>query len=258
MSYAPNRDFLIEVAKGNVAGHSLVRKFGFNDSVNSTLAPITDGAVYQTPTSAISLELVSSDANDTAAGTGARSVYIEGLDASFALQTETVSMAGTGAAALANSYTRIFRMYVATSGTYATSSTASHAGTITLRVSGGGATWATIGTSAGGFPLGQTEIGCYTIPAGKTAYLLSFSTEIESTKTPNVLWFQRQNADDVSAPVDAMRIFHRTNVVAGGDEHVYPSGFFSFPAKTDMGAMGYVGTGTAAVSVNFELLLVDN
>ena len=33
MSYIGNKDFLIEVQKGNVVGHSMVHKFGRNDAV---------------------------------------------------------------------------------------------------------------------------------------------------------------------------------------------------------------------------------
>lgn len=253
------KDFLIEVAKGNIAGHSLIHKFGFNDGVNSTLAPITDGAVYQTPTAAVSLEIVSSDANDTAAGTGAQAVTIVGLDASWNEQTVTIATNGTTAAAVTGTWLRVYRMYVGTgqSGTYATSAAGSHAGTLTLRVASAGATWATIGTTAAGFPLGQTEIGCYTVPAGYTGYLLSLSAQVESAKTPNLLWFRRPAANDVTTPYDGMRVFHRSNATTE-DRHQPPAPMEVFTETTDMGVMGYVGTGTAAVSVTFQMLLVAN
>lgn len=256
MTFIPNQDFLLEVAKGNIAGHSLVNKFGFNDNVGATLQPVTDGAVYQTPTAATALEVVSSDAADGVAGAGARTVEVQGLDANFALKTETVTMNGTTAVALANTYTRIFRMLVKTSGTYATQSTGSHVGTLTLRTSGAGATWATIGLSAGNFPIGQTEIGCYTIPAGYTGYMISKHVSIESTKAPNVLWFRRENADDVAAPFDSMRLFERHQGSAPEITYQPPAPAITLPAKTDVGAMAYLGTGSASVSIEFQILLV--
>ena len=256
MSYNPSQDFLIEVAKGNVTGHSLVNKFGFNDSVGSTLQPVADGAVYQTPTAAASLEVVSSDANDTSAGSGARTLEIQGLDASFAPQTVTVSMNGTTAAAVTGTWMRVFRMRVLTSGTYANQSAGSHAGTLTLRVASAGATWAMIGLSASGFPIGQTEIGCYTIPAGYTGYLISKHVSIESTKVPNILWFRRENADDVATPFDVMRLFERHYGSASEITYQPPAPAIELPAKTDIGAMAYVATGSAAVSVEFQILLV--
>lgn len=259
MSYNPqDKEFLIEVAKGNVTGHSLVNKFGFDGAVTSTLNPVADAQVYQTPTTAQSLEIVSSDANDTSAGTGARTVEIQGLDANFNLQTQTVSMNGTTAAAITGTWMRVFRAKVTESGTYATQSAGSHAGTLTIRVASAGATWATIGLTTASFPMGQTEIGAYTIPAGKTGYLLSKHVSIESSKTPNVLWFQRDNADDVSAPYDTMRLFERH--VGAADEISYNphAPIVTLSEKTDIGCMAYVSTGTAAVSIDFQILLVDN
>lgn len=252
------KEFLLEVAKGNIAGHSLVNKFGFNDAVGATLQPVADGAIYQTPVAATSLEILSSDANDTSAGSGARTVIVEGLDANFAEQSETVTMSGVTPVALSNTFTRVFRMRVATSGTYATQSAGSHAGTITLRTASAGATWATIGLSASSFPIGQTEIGVYTIPAAKTGYMLSKHVSIESNKAPNVLWFRRENADVVAAPYDAMRLFERH--VGAAPEVLYqpPAPAIVLPAKTDIGAMAYVSTGSAAVAVEFQILLVDD
>ena len=256
MSYNPSQEFLIEVAKGNIAGHSLVNKFGFNDAVGATLQPIADGAVYQTPTTAQSLEIVSSSANDTSAGTGARSVEIQGLDASFVSQTVTVATNGTSAVAVTGTWTRVFRVMVKDSGTYATQAAGSHAGTITLRNSGAGVTWATIVLTASSFAAGQTEIGAYTVPAGYTGYLLSKHVSIESTKIPNILWFRRENADDVAAPYDSMRLFERHNGSTAEITYQPPAPTIVLPAKTDIGAMGYVATGSAAVSIEFQILLV--
>ena len=65
MSYIGSKDFLIEVAKGNIAGHSIIEKFG-SAVVGTALTPVSVSTVYETPTSAVALEIVSSDANDTA------------------------------------------------------------------------------------------------------------------------------------------------------------------------------------------------
>lgn len=70
MSRQFTKEFYLEVAKGNVAKHSLVHKFGAGD-VGTTLVPITQSGTYQTPTTAQALEFVSDNVNDTSAGTGA-------------------------------------------------------------------------------------------------------------------------------------------------------------------------------------------
>ena len=135
MSRQFTRDFLIEVRKGNIAGHSLVHKFG-EASVSTSLVPVTGSVEYPTPTSATSLELISSDTNDTSSGSGAREVTVLGLNGSWNEVSQTVSTNGTTAVALTTDLLRIYRWYVSQSGTYATQSAGSHAGTLTIRESG--------------------------------------------------------------------------------------------------------------------------
>lgn len=258
MSLILDKEFMLEVAKGNVPGHSLVHKFGRNSAVGTTLVPVSSGAVYQTPTAAASLEIVSSSSADSAAGAGARSVYIEGLDANFAVQSETVNMSGATPVALANTYLRVYRAYVTSSGSYANATTPSQVGTITLRVASAGATWLTLPTIDTSFGAGQSNIGAYTVPAGKTAYILSQSMSVDSTKTANLYFFQRTNADDVTTPYSgAMRVQNVYVGIAGPVSFTHRTAE-SYPAKTDIGWLAKVSSGTADVSVEFELLLVDN
>ena len=259
-AYNPqDTEFLIEVGKGNVPGHSLVQKFGFNDAVNGTLGPITTTGDYPTPTTAQSLEILSSDADDNSSGLGGRSVTIEGLDANWDEQSETVSLNGTTPVALSNTFTRVFRMQLASSGVYSEVGALTHQGTITLRVSGGGDTWAEIALdSVTGAPMGQSEIGVYTIPAGKTGYLLYKHTTIESSKTPSIYWFRREGVDVVTAPFKPRRLFERHVGVIDSIEYNPGAPIITLPEKTDIGAMGYQSTGSAAVSVEFQILLVDN
>lgn len=250
-----NRDFYTEVAKGNIPNHSLVHKFGAAAAVTTTLQPIALANTYQTPTAATALEFLSSDANDTSAGTGAREVTVVGLDTNWAEVSQTVTTNGTGAVALGTNLTRLYRWYVSSSGTYATSAAASHAGTLTIRAAGGGATWSQITVSP--FPMGQSQIGVYTIPTGKTAYILSADMYVNSAKAVNLLMFQRPNANDVTSPYSGgMRLISQWAQVSG---HVpyrprAPRGAFTGPC--DIGFMGSTATGTGSASVEFELLLV--
>ena len=57
-------DFYMEVAKGNVPGHSIVNKFGRNGVVGTTLTHISISGQYQTPQTAQSLEILSSNVNN--------------------------------------------------------------------------------------------------------------------------------------------------------------------------------------------------
>ena len=77
-------DFFLAVAKGDFTGYSKISKFGRNPGVKSAdYESIWDGSnLYPWPTAAETLSVVSDDADDTSAGTGARTVEIEGLDSS--------------------------------------------------------------------------------------------------------------------------------------------------------------------------------
>jgi hypothetical protein len=247
----------LDVSRSAYPGITIVHKFGKNSAVGTSYTPLTISGFYRTPTALTSLEIVSSSANDTSAGTGARTVYIQGIGTGWAEVSETVTMNGTTAVDLANQYFRIYRAYVVTSGTYATSSAGSHAGDLTIRVDGGGDTWATINGSSS-FPKAQTEIGVYTVPAGYTAYVKEVYLDVESNKAADILMFQRPDADTVSAPYAAMRVVQDFNGVEAEVIEQFSSPLGPFPASTDIGFMAKVASGTGSVSVDFEILLVED
>jgi len=251
-------DFLIQVALGNVNGYSIVHKFGSINDVGSALTAIATAKTYKTPTSVTALEMVSDDnTNDTSSGSGAQQVTVYGLNSSWVEISETVTLNGTTAVALANSYFRIYRMKVTRSGTYASDTAGSHNSTITLRVASAGATWAEIAPESS-FGLGQSQIGAFTIPSGKVGLILTKHIKKESAKNPNVYFFVRENADDVTTPyTGVMQVKELERNIDGSFvlQPRSPLGPFTGPA--DIGFLCNVATGTADLSVDFEILLVD-
>jgi hypothetical protein len=262
MTYISNKDFYIEVSKGNVAGHSIVNKFGRNSVVGTTLSFISISGQYQTPLTATNLEIVSASINDTAAGSGGRKVTIVGLNSSFNEISVEVTLNGTTAVAVGTQFVRVYRMYISESGSYATISTPSHNGIITLRTSGGGVTWAIIDTIEGtsiGTGIGQTQISGYTIPAGYTGYLLSKNISVEAAKPASVYFFKRENADDVATPfIGTMRLFEQNDGISTPLSVGLKAPIQKLNEKTDVGFFAKVGTGTASVSTEFQILLVQN
>ena len=248
------REFELEVVKGNVPRHELVHKFGRNSAVGTSLVPITSSGVYRTPTSAVALELVSDSVNDAAAGSGARTVEVIGLGSDWAEQSETVTMNGTSAVALSNSFTRVYRMRVLTSGTYATQSAGSHSSTITLRESGAGQTWATI-SNIDGFGLGQSLIGAISIPAGKRALITGKNIFVDSSKTTTVLFFYREGIDQVSAPYSPMKVLQSLDSQAAGVSTL-DDALPMITGPADLGVLAKVSTGTSSVDVEFDVLIV--
>lgn len=257
LSGAP--DFDIEIARGRVAGYEVVQLFGRNEAVGTSFEPVAIGGIYRTPqpASATALRVKAGNANDTAAGSGARSVFIEGINASGALVSETLTTAGTSASSNStNSYIRLLSARVATSGTYATASAGSHAAAIVIENSAGTEDWLTIPN--GDFPLGQSEVGVYTIPTGKVGYIREMVISTESNKTATIALFQRQNILQAAAPYSAMTIVNQYAGFSGSFQVPLKSPLGPFPASTDVGFMAKVASTAAIVSVNFELLLIDS
>lgn len=248
--------FYLEVAKGRIEGHSIVHKFGAG-TLTTTIGVVTQSSFYRTPLTAQALEFVSDDANDTAAGTGAQEITFIGLSNDWVEVSQTVETNGLTPVALPTNLIRMYRWYVSRSGTYATQVLGSHKGVLTVQETGGGDVWAQMGVTP--FPSGQSQIGAYTIPAGKTGYLLGKVVFVDTVKAADIYFFQRPNADDVTAPyTGTMRLVEREVGVQGGFDHHFSVPKTPFVGPCDVGFMGLVSAGTADVSVEFELLLVDN
>jgi hypothetical protein len=256
MSYFDG-DWLVEVARGNVAGASLVHKFGKSAAIGTSFVPVSQGNIYNTPqpASATTLRVKAGNTNDTAAGSGAREITLIGLDETGAEVTEAVATAGTSASsATTATFMRLYRAYVSASGTYATTSAGSHAADIVIENGAGGTDWATIDST--NFPLGQSEIGVYSVPNGYNAYLLSAEVFSDSAKITNMLFFQRGNILDASPPYSAMRVVFEERL-EGGSSTLDISAPIKITGPADIGFMAKVNATTAEVDVDFEILIIQ-
>lgn len=80
-------DFLQAIGFAQVPGYRRVAAIGNNPDLDTATLPEeiwTGGGVYPWLTASTALEIVSSSANDTSAGTGARTVTINGLSDAYA------------------------------------------------------------------------------------------------------------------------------------------------------------------------------
>lgn len=248
--------FYLAVQRGDVPGHSIVTKFGYA-SVSTTLVPITEDLIYNTPTSPVSLEFVSSSANDATGGTGATKITYVGLDSNWDEVTGVIDTNGLTAVPLPDQLVRLYRWYVSESGTYAGISAPSYVGNLTLRVSGGGASWSTI--SASGVYPGQSEIGVYSLPRNKRCYLISKHIFTDTGKTANVYLLARQNADDVTTPYAGVRRLQEREIgVSGNVQIAFEALKGPYTGPCDIGFIGNVASGNADISVEFDLLIIDD
>jgi len=159
--------FELQVSRGQITGHRSVVVFGYNPDVDTsrvTVWPYT--GILPLPAAALQMKVSSSSVDDTANGTGARTVFVAGLDANYNEISEIVTLNGQTAVLTTQSFLHINNAYVATAG-----SGLSAAGDIYF-----GEGTVTAGVPATVYDLikfdyNQRITGSYTIPAGYTGYV---------------------------------------------------------------------------------------
>ena len=136
-----------EVALGRRQGATTWNMFGYNGDIDiGTEVVAAQGGTFTFLTSASTLTIVSSDANDDGApaGTGANSIVIYGIDANRLSQTEVVTMNGTTNVVTASTWLGINRVAV-----YLAGSTYTNVGNITITATTGGTTQAYVPAGKG-------------------------------------------------------------------------------------------------------------
>lgn len=239
-----------DIAEGNREGHTNLQKFGRNTDIDIAASEdIWDGGgTWVAPTVARVHNIASTSANDDGdpAGSGAQTVEIFGLDASFLLQSETIILNGLTDVPTVNSYTMIHRMIVRSAG-----ATGANAGDITATAVTDATVTAQI--SAG---FNQTLMAIYQIPAGKTGYIQRFyasihagsptgKSDVELRVQPDGEVFQIKNIQGIST--------------AGSSHFDHP---FPLPlaisALTTIKLIAAVTANSMDISAGFDLILVDD
>lgn len=230
------------IPQGLIANTISYSKFGTGEAVNSFRPIWPNGALSPLPTSAAVIAVSSSDANDTAAGTGLRELFIEGLDADWNIQSETVIMNGTSTVNTANTYLRVNKAYGTSWGNEII--TQSNEGDITLTI--GASTVAYIAAGAG-----QTEQCIYTVPANYTGNVQAWTISVGQGKTYIGKFYTKDNA--LANPGWRSR----------RDIVIYQSPFredFDLPPisigeKTDIILGGKTVSGTESIAGGFQIVL---
>jgi hypothetical protein len=162
-----HEDFPLQVSRGQIPGHRNVTVFGFNPDVDSTQVSVWPlPSLISFPATAIQMTVSSSSANDTSAGTGARTVVVEGLDANYNEVTETVTMNGQSAVTMTNALLRVNYAYVATAGSGNGAAGDIYIGTGTVTTGVPATVYDIIK-----FDYNNTTTGSFTVPAGHRAYV---------------------------------------------------------------------------------------
>ena len=250
---------MFQVAQGGTEAYSFVNKFGRAIAVGTSIVDVdarATPAVYTWLQAAVQLEAISSSGNDVATtGTGARTIRVLGKDANFVDCSADIAMNGTSAStATTQTFLRIERAYVLTSGRYAKSDAGSHVGTITIRTSGAGAIHLYIPITPA---LGQSLSAKFTIPTGYTGYMHHAFFTVDSLKTADFYLFRRTNADAIAAPYGAQRVIETFNGVSRPFSRTWDVPI-KLTEKTDIWVSCIAASAATNVSASFDILLIKD
>jgi hypothetical protein len=251
-------DWGVQVSRGNILNATVTHRYGLAN-VGTSFVPITDNLVYRTPQAGAATALrikAGGNAADTAAGAGARSLRLTGMNADGDMVSETLATAGASAsAATSATFIRLFNAEVVDSGTYGTQSAGSHVGDIVIENAAGGTDWATIPVN--GFPVSNTSIGSYTIPRTYTGFIEGISIAVEGAKLVDILMLSRSGVLQTAAPYKPVKRVAEWIGVANTlvDTFTMP---LAFEELTDVGLLGKVSNGTGNVTIQMDILLLKN
>lgn len=247
----PVGNFGLNVQRGLIPGVSAIHKFGRNPDIDiaSGFEDLWNGGGTYTgfnATVAETVEVFSSNANDTLLGTGARTLQLIGLDANLVEQEEIIELNGTTPVNSVNQYLRLDRAIVLTGGSGGVND-----GTLTGRQNV---------TTANVFfqlPIGgnRTLIACYTVPFGKVGYITSGFAAIAKKKDAfcNVQALFR-------LPGGVFQIAEWFTIGASGSGYVdrdFKIPLSGIPAGTDIKIAADTSQNGVGVAGGFQIILVE-
>jgi len=246
-----NEPFELQVARGQIALHSNFCQFGINTNVGTSAETVWIGSsVYSFPAAASVIKVSSSSTDDVAtSGTGAWTVLIEGLDASYAAVSETVSLNGQTAVNTTNSYLRINKILVLTAGSGGASAGTIYTGTGTV-TSGVPA----VVVNQTGSASNESESAFYSVPAGYTAYIYRYTVTSGNATANSYSTFQ-------------LRVRPQGGVFGTKSYLITPgAGLYeceaaipnAFPEKCDIEVRGFTSAGTAVLGAQLQMMLIKN
>jgi hypothetical protein len=231
--YERTEAFELQVARGMVAGHSLVNIFGYQSAVSTTSICVWENPVaYVYPVAAVPMTMVSTSAADTGI-----TKFITGLDINYNLISETIVVNGTTPVVTVNSYFRINNVRTLAGNAV---------GTITFV--NGGITYAKILPD-----VGQTQMAQYTVPAGYTFYLTRVDVFSQLSGGSNNFCIYDVRAQFPNGVI--LSILQSPFTQRYEARRVVP---FPYAEKTSLQWHAKTNASTAAVGVVIEGILIKN
>ena len=221
-----------------------VNKFGRNETVQSGAAEgVCDLTAFVWPTSTAATTIISTSGTDAPAAAGALTAQVDGLDADYALSSQTLTLNGTTAVAM-TVLRRAHRIKVLTAG-----SGGANVGAINVK-SGSTAIASVLATN------NQTLMASYTVPANYTAYMIAYYYSINrnvATGQADVRLWARPFGE-------VFQLKHHIGISTTGSskgDHVFRVAF-PLTEKTDLYLDTDVSANDIDISGGFDLIVVAN
>jgi len=248
--YGKNEDFPLQVSRGQIQGHEAFCLFGINSDVGASLETVwVGGGSYTFPSSATTTTISSSNVNDTSAGTGARTVFVEGLNANYERVMETASLNGQTGVTLINQYLRVNKVTILTAGSGGASAGSIFVGTGTVTTGVPAVVLNRTGSSSN-----ESESGFYSVPVGYTAFItrwtMSSSNNTANEATRFILRVR---------PIGGVFVYKAVYNIPGNGiyecEAAYP---LPLPEKADLEVVALATAGASYATTQLQIILVKN
>jgi len=223
----------IPIAADKVGGYSHINKFGYSNDI-ANLSTIWDGSTLYTYSTSVGPVTVSGTAADDSAV-----IEIQGLDANYNVVVQDVTLDADGNGTASTNLIRVFRARVKTPASGQTT----NAGLLNINISGAVRAKILVGK-------GQTLMAIYTVPAGKTAYLLNLTMSVDKNVDVIYKLMAKPHNDG------AFNIKGQFGTFGTPVDHQYPVPL-RFEEKTDIEVRADAGN-TCGGGATFDLILVDN
>lgn len=227
--------FELQVARGQIPGHSLLHKFGavpaMSQNQTGTIWDINDTPYpWSSFTSAGTLSVPAVNASDNG-----KTLTIEGLDADYKELSETITLSSTGAVTTTNSFIRVFRAFL---------TTGSNVGVINIQKSSVNVARINIGKS-------QTLMAIYTVPADTTLYLYQGTATCQDGADATGDMFVRYFGQT------SFRVGHSFEFSGDGGQYFYKfAAPLRIPAKSDIDIEATVRSNNARLTAAFDGILI--
>lgn len=254
MTYITNKEYYLEVARGNVSGQSILHKYGHNSDIDITAEDIWDGggdananSIYDFATAAETLYISSSDNGDVV------NITVEGLDASWDEQSVTQALVGQTKTEIGSSLTwmRSHRVFNAGSTALAGTVYIYADDTVTAGVPDTPGQIRAIITQGDE----QTLMAVYTIPNGKTGFLMNWYASLTGKK--DMFATVKMKKREFNGVFRTQEFLELASSGSSYLQHEFdlPD---SVPGKTDILITSDSSANNAGVAAGFHILLIDD